>query len=208
MPELSDVQKRKLEEKEKPGGMLESYIFVLRLALKSFPLLEREAIVEEVRQHIRDKAQTAGMISGESLAKTLKEFGEPDEIAAKYKARAWLVKASTSWNPWVIFRAATSWAKVGGKGIRAAFIVFLGYGLAFLSFVCATLKHFLAWRFEYEVGRAVELITNTPAANNSTLIDFLVAWMPVLGVAVGIFFFIVTTAIVRSMVRRVAGPKT
>jgi len=207
MPELSDTQKRKLEEKEKPGGMLESYIYILRLALKEFPLSEREAIIEEVRKHIREQAQTGSLISGENLAKTLREFGEPDAIAAKYKARAWLVKASTSWSPWVMFRASMRWAKVGGKGIRAVLILFLGYGLALLSFACATLKYFLSWKLEYWVGRAVELVTGSPASDNSGVISFLVVWLPFLGVGLGIFFLIVTTSIVRSSIRRVAGPK-
>jgi uncharacterized membrane protein len=202
----SEAQRRKLEEKEKPGGRLESYMFCLRLALQGLPLLETEAIIEEVRQHIREHSQTGGMISGENLAKTLRELGEPDALAAKYKARAWLVRASSSWSPWVMLRASISWARVGRKGISAGLILFLGYGATLLLYVCASLKYFLSWRFEHWVGRAVDLVMGSPGSDNSRVIELLVLRLPLLGAALGTFFLIATTYIVRSLIRRVAGP--
>lgn len=185
---------------------MEYYIARLREGLEGLPMLEKDAIVEEVRLHVRERAHIGNVVDGELLANTLRELGEPRDVAQKYKARAWLLRASKSWSPLTILRATISWAALRGKGVRAGLILLVGYGVAFVFLLCASLEQFLPEAFENWVGSAAQAITGSSTADNSGPIAVPGLRHTFFEAAVGIIFLIATTYIVRALIRQVATP--
>src|SRR6266568_1284791 len=104
---------------DSPGSVLDSYLAMFRMALWEFSLTEREEMVAEVREYISEHSLVGDETSRERVVEAVRELGDPEVLAAKYKARAALVKAAQRGLPWTLFRASIKWAKVAKQGLLA-----------------------------------------------------------------------------------------
>jgi len=104
---------------------LEAYLARLLSALNGMTVSERADIVEEIRAHVLERAETSAL----TITETLERLGPADELARDYCRGALIRKASTRFSPWLILRAAYAWAKTGSQGFGVFLAALLGYSL-------------------------------------------------------------------------------
>jgi uncharacterized membrane protein len=97
---------------------MESYLATLRVHLGSMTLGEREEIVREIQAHIRDSAE-----SGATIESVLARLGPAEALARQYRDGMLIRRASRSFSPIMLLRAA---ARLATKGISGAVVFFVG----------------------------------------------------------------------------------
>lgn len=80
--------------------VLEDYLNELRTRMAAMPLRERETVLEEIEQHLRDKAaalcESDDLLSeDEAFLQATQEFGDADEIGIDYGPDGGVVRQST-----------------------------------------------------------------------------------------------------------------
>ncbi|MDI6707634.1 MAG: DUF1700 domain-containing protein [Candidatus Thermoplasmatota archaeon] len=85
---------------------IENYLGKVSFYLLGVKRSERKEIIEELRNHLTEKAQAFGNFSAENIKKAIEEFGSPKELAYKYKE---LYGYSSAWLCWfAVFAAVIS----------------------------------------------------------------------------------------------------
>lgn len=112
------------------------YLAEFRSALTGMTLAEREDIVGEIRAHIRDRAAESGL----STAEVLERLGSATALASDYSSGNLLQRASVSFSPVLILRAAFRWSLAGVQGFSIFIAARVGYTLGVGFMLCAALK--------------------------------------------------------------------
>jgi uncharacterized membrane protein len=105
---------------------------------------EKEDILAEIGSHLRDRMEELRMQGSPHPAEqAVAALGDPAALAAQFVAEAQRQRASHSYAPWVLLRAAGRIALTGGKGMLVFFVGIIGYGAALAFLVAAILKPFM-----------------------------------------------------------------
>lgn len=177
---------------------IESYLTVLRLHLGPLTIAEREEIVREIEAHVRDSAEE----SGAAVEAILVRLGPAEELAAQYRDGLLISKASRSFSPLVLLRAALRLATKGASGILVFFCGIFGYsiggGLVFVAFAKSIVPaHTGLW---VEDGRMAALgafeYDLPPHAH-----EVLGMWIIPLALTAGSLLLMLTTFLIRTSLR-------
>jgi uncharacterized membrane protein len=115
------------------------YLAELGSNLRPVPLAEREEVLREIAAHIRDCSEEGGS----SIETVLDRLGSPQELAAQYRTDTLIRKATGSFSPLLLLRAAGRLATKSAAGFAIFLCGFIGYlaGAGFI--ITALLKPFL-----------------------------------------------------------------
>lgn len=170
------------------------YLAEFRSALTGMTLAEREEIVEEIRAHIRDRVSGSGL----STPEVLERLGSPRELARDYSSGALLQRASRSFSPWLILRAAFRWSLAGVQGFTVFVAALVGYSIGTSLMICAALKPL----FPDEVGvwmGAGSFNLGFHPGNVPAGPELLGGWFIPFATLTGVIAFIVTTVVIRTL---------
>ena len=119
--------------------------FVNRVArgLGTIDEAEKQDILAELSSHLRDRAEELRAQGvAHPVEQAISALGEPGELAAQFIASTQQQRASRSYAPWILLRAAGRLALTGAKGMLVFCIALLGYGAALAALLTALLKPF------------------------------------------------------------------
>jgi uncharacterized membrane protein len=122
-----------------PDNQIEQYLLSFRRCLAPMTIEEREDILREITAHIQDSMAE----SGEPAAAVLARLGAPEELATQYSDGLLVRRASRSFSPLLLLRAAL---RVGTKGFFGMLVFvcgLFGYCLGVGFVLTALLKLFL-----------------------------------------------------------------
>jgi uncharacterized membrane protein len=176
---------------------LETYLTQLQSALTGMTIAERTDIVEEIRVHVRERAETSAL----SVTEALNRLGPAEDLARDYCCGALVRKASTGFSPWLILRAAYAWAKTGSHGFLVFLAAIVGYALGGGLVLLALLKPLFPAETGLWVGPGVFELGfrpgNIPAAQ-----EFLGIWLVPVCLIAGGLLLALTTLVMRSLMAK------
>jgi uncharacterized membrane protein len=108
---------------------IDSYLMQLRRSLGDLPPGEVAEILQEIRGHILERAETSGELTEERLVTILKALGRPEDIAPLYQAESLVARARTSLSPVMLLRGALRWAMLSAWGFGLLLVGVFGYAL-------------------------------------------------------------------------------
>lgn len=117
------------------------YLARLNASVGRLPHAEACDLVREIEVHICDKLD--GQTDDVAVQCVLASLGSPEELAANYRAELMMVRASRSFSPWKLLRAAANWAKVGAKGVAVFLLALFGYVAGLALTLTVVMKPFL-----------------------------------------------------------------
>ncbi len=178
---------------------VDAYLMRLRRSLGELPPEEVNEILREIRSHILDRAEASGEMTDETLARILKELGQPEDIGPLYQADAMVARARSSFSPILILRTTIRWAMMSIGGFLTFIAGLLGYGLALALIISAFLKPFMPDRIGAWASSSGFVIgVHDPAVRS---VDILGWWMIPVGLILGAAFLIITTRFLRWMLQ-------
>jgi uncharacterized membrane protein len=173
---------------------IDSYLMQLRRSLGELPPEEVSEILQEIRGHILERAESSGELTEERLVAILKALGKPEEIAPLYQAESAVAMARSSLSPTVVLRGAMRWAMVSVRGFLLFVLGLIGYGIAFGWIVGAIGKIIAPDKFGAWLGPGTFAIgTNENPANH----EVLGWWLIPVGLTLGTVFLVGTTRVLR-----------
>lgn len=130
-----------------------NYLKRVQSGLRQFDASTQQEILSEMQTHIRDRVeelQKSG--SASPVEDALIALGDPGALAAQFSEISVQQKASRSFVPWVLLRAAARMMIAGAKGIAAFFLGLIGYSTAVAFFVAALGKVLYPDKFGLWIG--------------------------------------------------------
>jgi uncharacterized membrane protein len=181
---------------------VDAYSLRLRVALRGLPDSEVEEILREIRGHILERQEGEG--DSERLLKILRELGSPEDIGALYRTEALVARARTTFSPALIFGSAARVATKSLIGFLSLLLGLFGYVAAAGFLWCAGTKPFLPdriglWRSQYRFSMGII----PPSEHAQELLGW---WIIPVGLILGITVIVVTTALLRWMLRYALPP--
>jgi uncharacterized membrane protein len=183
-----------MNQPERLQRKIDAYVVELRRCLGELPPEEVSDILQEIRGHILERAESSGELTEERLVAILKNLGRPEEIAPLYQTESLMARARTSFSPALVLRGMLRWAMLSVKGFVLFLVGLFGYSLALALLACAVGK-FIS---PHEIGAWVypgsfSLGTNSnPAAR-----EILGWWIVPVGLIVGSLMLVATTRLLR-----------
>lgn len=168
------------------------YLAEFRSALTGMTLADREDIVGEIRAHIRDRVADSGL----STAEVLERLGSATALASDYSSGNLLQRASMSFSPWLILRAAFRWSLTGIQGLGVFLVALVGYCMGVGFILSAALKPL----FPDEVGMWVgggDFSVGFRPQNIPVGREILGPWFIPVTTITGAVLMVVTTIVVR-----------
>jgi uncharacterized membrane protein len=173
---------------------IDAYLMQLRRSLGELPPDEVADILQEIRGHILERAESAGELTDERLVGILRALGRPEDIAPLYQAEALMARARTSFSPMLLLRGALRWAMLSVKGFAIFVFALVGYGIA-LGFLAGGFGKMI---FPHQVGAWVSPGSFSIGTTTSDVArDVLGWWLVPVGLIVGTIALILTTWVVR-----------
>jgi hypothetical protein len=122
---------------------IEAYLRRLRPLLRGIDSEEVREIVQELRSHIVEKAESDGPISDAKVDAALAALGAPEQLASEYLTDNLLARAEVSRSPIQILKSLFRWASlsVGGFFVLLGSIVGYFFGVVFMLVAVAKLFH-------------------------------------------------------------------
>jgi hypothetical protein len=131
MPQLKD-----------PAQKIELYLKQVRLGLRHLPEPQVADILQELRSHILERAQSGGPLSDTATDAALQSLGNPQEVASLYVADNVMARAESSRTPWMVLRGVFLWAMLSLKGFFVLTVCLIGYLFGAAFFIAALAKPF------------------------------------------------------------------
>jgi hypothetical protein len=122
---------------------IEAYLRRLRLLLRGIDPEEVREIVEELRSHIIEKAESDGRSSDAAIDAALAALGAPEQLASEYLTENLLARAEASRSPVQILKSLFRWASLSVAGFFVLLGSIVGYffGVVFMLVAVAKLIH-------------------------------------------------------------------
>jgi len=130
---------------------IESYLDRLSTSLAAVNPQERDDIVREIRAHILDSVPAARDPQG-AVERVLRLLGTPEELGNRYATERLLIRAGSSFSPWLLLRTSWRWAKLGLRGTMTFLVALFGYTTALALTVAVFLKPFMPSRVGMWMG--------------------------------------------------------
>jgi len=92
-----------------PAQKIELYLRQVRSGLCNLPEPQVADILQELRSHILERAQSGGALSDTVTDATLQALGRPLEVASLYVAENVMARAESSRSPWMVLRGVFFW---------------------------------------------------------------------------------------------------
>jgi uncharacterized membrane protein len=177
---------------------LESYLATLRLHLAPLTLGEREEILREITAHVRDSAEQ----SGASVEAVLARLGPAEALAKEYRDGLLISRASRSFSPILLLRAALRLATKGVSGIVVFILSVLGYSFGAGFVIIAFSKmivpaHTGAWVDDGQLIGFGAFEYGMPASAH----EVLGMWIIPLALTAGSLTLLLTTFLIRNSLR-------
>lgn len=125
-----------------PAQKIEQYLRQVRSGLRHLPEPQVADILQELRSHILERAQSSGTLSDAATDAALQALGKPQEVAALYVAENVMARAESSRTPWMVLRGVFHWATLSLKGFLVLLICLIGYLFGAAFFIAALAKPF------------------------------------------------------------------
>jgi uncharacterized membrane protein len=125
-----------------PAQKIEQYLKQVRSGLRHLPEPQVADILQELRSHILERAQSSGTLSDAATDAALQALGKPQEVAALYVAENVMARAESSRTPWMVLRGVFHWATLSLKGFLVLLICLIGYLFGAAFFIAALAKPF------------------------------------------------------------------
>lgn len=126
--------------------VVDSYLRKVRAGLRSLTGTQVSEFIEELRSHIRDRAEAEGELNEASVLAALDSLGRPEDLAAMYLAENIVARAEESFSPWLIMKGVFRWAALSSAGVFVLLGSLVGYFLAASFTLCALRKPFVPGR--------------------------------------------------------------
>jgi uncharacterized membrane protein len=177
----------------------DAYLLRLRAALRGLPDSEIEEILREIRGHILERQEGGDRGDSERLPQILCELGSPEDIGALYRTEALVARARATFSPVLILGSAVRLATKSLIGFLSLMLGLVGYVTAAGFLWCAGAKPFLPdriglWRSQYRFSMGII----PPSEHAQELLGW---WIIPVGLILGITVIVVTTALLRWMLR-------
>jgi uncharacterized membrane protein len=125
-----------------PALKLELYLKQVRSGLRNLPDSQVADILQELRSHVLERAQSDGVLSASAMDSALQSLGNPQEVASLYVAENFMARAESSRTPWMILRGIFFWATLSLKGSLVLLVCIIGYMFGAAFFIAALAKPF------------------------------------------------------------------
>jgi len=125
-----------------PAQKIELYLRQVRSGLRNLPEPQVADILQELRSHILERAQSGGALSDTVTDATLQALGRPLEVASLYVAENVMARAESSRTPWMVLRGVFLWAMLSLKGFLVLTVCLIGYLFGAAFFIAALAKPF------------------------------------------------------------------
>jgi Protein of unknown function (DUF1700) len=125
-----------------PAQKIELYLKQVRSGLRNLPEPQVADVLQELRSHILERAQSGGTLSDTATDAALQSLGRPQEVASLYVAENFMARAESSRTPWTVLRGIFHWATLSLKGFVVLTICLTGYGFGAAFFIAALAKPF------------------------------------------------------------------
>lgn len=125
-----------------PAQKIELYLRQVRSGLRNLPEPQVAEILQELRSHIVERAQSGGTLSNSVTEATLQALGRPLEVASLYVAENVMARAESSRTPWMVLRSVFFWATLSLKGFVVLTVCLIGYMFGAAFFLAALAKPF------------------------------------------------------------------
>lgn len=130
-----------------------NYLKRVQGGLKQFDPATQQEILSEMQAHIRDRVdEFEKRASSTPVEDALIALGDPAALARQFSEVSLQQRASRSFVPWVLLRAAARMMIAGVKGIAAFFLGLIGYAVALAFFIGAFGKLLYPDKFGFWVG--------------------------------------------------------
>lgn len=125
-----------------PAQKIELYLKQVRSGLRDRPEPQVADILQELRSHIMERAQTGGSLSDSATHEALRSLGGPAEVASLYVAENVMARAERSRTPWTVLHGVFYWAMLSLKGFVVLTFCLIGYMFGAAFFIAALAKPF------------------------------------------------------------------
>jgi uncharacterized membrane protein len=125
-----------------PAQKIDLYLKRVRSGLRNLPESHVVDILQELRSHILERAESGGRLSDAATDAALQSLGSPQEVAALYVAENFMARAESSRTPWTILRGVFHWATLSVKGFLVFMLCITGYMFGAAFFIAALAKPF------------------------------------------------------------------
>jgi len=125
-----------------PAQKLELYLKQVRSGLRNLPEPQVADILQELRSHVLERAQSDGVLSAPATDAALQSLGSPQEVASLYVAENFMARAESSRTPWMVLRGVFVWAMLSLKGFLVFAVCLIGYAFGAAFFIAALAKPF------------------------------------------------------------------
>jgi Protein of unknown function (DUF1700) len=121
---------------------IELYLKQVRSGLRNLSEPQVAEILQELRSHILERAQSGSALSDTATDAALQSLGSPQEVASLYLAENFMARAESSRTPWMVLRSVFHWATLSVKGFLVFAICLIGYAFGAAFFLAALAKPF------------------------------------------------------------------
>jgi uncharacterized membrane protein len=125
-----------------PAQKIELYLKQVRSGLSNLPEPQVADILQELRSHILERAQTGAVLSDTTTDAAIRSLGSPQEVASLYVAENFMARAESSRTPWMVLRSVFLWAMLSAKGFLVLMVCLTGYLFGAAFFIAALAKPF------------------------------------------------------------------
>jgi hypothetical protein len=136
-----------------PGDPVSAYIRRVSTGLKGMDESQRQEILAEIRSHLEERVQQfASEGSPRPAEAAVEAMGDADNLANQFLGAVQQKRASRSFAPWVLLRAAGRVALTGIKGFLAFLVGVVGYASALGFTLAAVMKPIMPSKVGFWVG--------------------------------------------------------
>lgn len=171
-------------------GMIEDYLQKVYDGLRRLPEAQVSEIVEELRSHLRERAESDPTETGVRAA--LERLGRPEDLASLYVAEEIVPGAEGRFSPWLVSKGLLSWAALSSAGVFVFLGSLAGYALAAALTLCALRKPFAPERVGLWKTGPDSVSLTLGFADPPSGTELLGWWIVPLGLLMGTGIFLLT----------------
>jgi hypothetical protein len=121
---------------------IDAYLRRVRAGLSGLPNTEVTDILNELRAHIVERAESGEGSSDGVVEAVLRSMGTPEQISALYVSENLTSLAESNRTPWTILRSVFHWATLSVVGFAVFMVCLIGYSIGVCFLLAAFMKPF------------------------------------------------------------------
>jgi uncharacterized membrane protein len=180
--------------------MIDDYFAQLETKLADLPAADRQDVTRELRAHVLDRLEQVTVATEADCRSVLKALGTPEEIARQYRLERIMSRSAWRISPLSVLRTLLRWTLTGVQGYFVFVVALIGYVLSASFYITALLKPFFPHNVGVFVSEQGLNLARFPDAPPGT--ELLGAYYIPVAIVLGYLFTLVTTVLIRFIVRR------